>query len=281
MSFDTALKHTIQLALQEDRALEDWTSHSCFPSSCMGRGEVRLKERAVVAGLPFVKAVFEQLDPRVTVTLHVEEGKQCDAKTPLATLEGPVRSLLAGERCALNLLQHASGIASITAAFVQEVAGLPCDILDTRKTLPSLRFLQKYAVRIGGGKNHRISLADRILIKNNHLAVLKKECAYPIREAVKRIRALRKEMPIEIEVEDLPSLKEALDAKVELILLDNMEVSTVEKAVALAHGQAYLEASGNISLATVKQYAKTGINGISIGALTHSVRAVDMHMKVF
>lgn len=281
MSFDTALKHTIQLALQEDEALKDWTSHSCFPVSCMGRGEVRLKEGGVIAGLPFVKAVFEELDPRVKVTLHVKEGERCDAKTLLATLEGPVRSLLAGERCALNLLQHASGIATTTAAFVQEVAGLSCDILDTRKTIPSLRFLQKYAVRIGGGKNHRTGLASGILIKNNHLALLKKECAFPIREAVKRVRAFRKEMPIEIEVEDLAMLKEALDAKVELILLDNMDVPMVEKAVTLARGQAYLEASGNMSIDRVKKYANTGINGISIGALTHSVQAIDMHMKTY
>ncbi len=274
------IRETIRRALLEDHVTEDSTSTACVSPSFLGKAHIVLKEQALVAGLPFIPWVFHAIDPSVQVTLHAEEGKSYPARQKLATIEGPAHALLAGERCALNLLQHASGIATTTRAYVDAVEGCACEILDTRKTIPGIRTIQKYAVKVGGGKNHRQNLKAAILIKNNHLALLKRESSQPIREAILRTRKKFPGMVIEVEAHDLDEFQEALAAKADRILLDNMDVEMVKKAVDLADQKVYLEASGGIDLTKVKQYAMTGVNGISIGKLTHSAQAVDIHMKI-
>jgi nicotinate-nucleotide pyrophosphorylase (carboxylating) len=198
----------------------------------------------------------------------------------IASMKGKAHSILAGERTLLNLLQHASGIAHLTAQCVSAVKGFQCDILDTRKTLPGLRAFQKYAVTVGGGKNHRFHLQEHFLIKNNHLKILKETASRPVYEAIRRARALHPEAKIEIEVENLAMLEEALEEKADLIMLDNMNPSLVAEAVRIARAQAYLEASGGITLDNVRKYAAAGVDGISIGALTHSAKAVDISLRM-
>jgi nicotinate-nucleotide pyrophosphorylase (carboxylating) len=218
------------------------------------------------------------VDPSLSCHCSATDGEELKCGTVLARLEGSAHALLSLERTALNLLQHASGIADLTARFVKAVAGYPCDILDTRKTLPNLRALQKYAVTVGGGKNHRFDLHEQFLIKNNHLKLLSATTPHPVREAVRRAKMAHPEHEVEIEVETLEMLESALEAGAERILLDNMPPPLVADAVKITAGRVYLEASGGIALANAASYAATGVNGISIGALTHSAQAVDISL---
>lgn len=274
------VRRTIHIALSEDRISNDITSRACVDSEKKARADFVLKQNSKIAGLRFLPWACEMIDPSMKWSVHVLEGGHYSPSTSLASLEGSARSILSGERTMLNLLQHTSGIAQLTAQFVEAVKGFDCDILDTRKTLPGLRAIQKYAVQAGGGKNHRFHLEDRFLIKNNHLKILKGMHMQPVIEALRRAKEMQPQALVEVEVENLSQLEEALIGKADIILLDNMTPSLVGEAVKIAKGKAYLEASGGISLANVRAYAATGVNGISIGALTHSAPAVDISLRM-
>lgn len=274
------VRRTILLALNEDRSSHDITSQACVSRDKQTSADFVLKQHSKVAGLRFLPWICEMLDPSLQWKIHVSEGTDNLPGTILASIEGSALSILAGERTVLNLLQHASGIAHLTMQYVKAVDGFDCEILDTRKTLPGLRAIQKYAVTVGGGKNHRFHLEERFLIKNNHLTLLKETSSQPVLEAIHRAKVLQPEAKIEVEVEDLAMLEQALEGRAEVILLDNMSLQTIAKAVQIARGKAYLEASRGITLANVRDYASTGINGISIGALTHSANAVDISLRM-
>jgi nicotinate-nucleotide pyrophosphorylase (carboxylating) len=269
----------VRTALHEDLRTGDITSEACIDNDSKITGNLLMKQTGRVAGLPFVEAVFKEVDPRIKVELFVDEGSEQGMGAVIGSVRGPARGIFSAERVALNLLQHVSGIATTTAQYVARVHGHACDILDTRKTLPGMRLLQKYAVRMGGGKNHRFGLDDRFIIKNNHLAFLAQDTKHPILEAVRRTRSYRPGIVVEVEVETLEMVAEALEAKPDVIMLDNMAASTVHKAVKLIDGKAYIEASGGINLNNIRSYAEAGVNGISIGALTHSVPALDMSLR--
>lgn len=274
------VRRTLQIALAEDHAEKDVTSQACLPRETAAKASLLLKQPARIAGLIILPVLCQILGSELNLRLFVEDGCTCSPGTVLATLEGNAHAILAGERTAINLIQHASGIATLTAEYVEAVKGFACDILDTRKTLPGLRAIQKYAVLIGGGKNHRFHLEDRFLIKDNHIKLLKETTSKPVAEAIRRAKILQPGVNVEVEVSSLCMLEEAISAQAEVILLDNMSVALVAEAVKVNAGRAYLEASGGIGLAEVAHYAATGVNGISIGALTHSVRAIDMSLKV-
>ncbi len=274
------VRRTILLALNEDRTTKDITSQACIPPDQLIRADFVLKQNSRVAGLRFLPWICETIDTSLKWHVHAFEGGEYSEGMILASIEGIAHSILAGERTALNLLQHASGVAHLTAQYVDAVKGFPCEILDTRKTLPGLRAIQKYAVKMGGGKNHRFHLEERFLIKNNHLALLKEISVHPVLEAIRRAKILQPEVKIEVEVESLAALEEALQGKADVILLDNMPPDVVAEAVRLGQGKAYLEASGGITLDNVRDYAATGVNGVSIGALTHSVSAVDISLRM-
>ena len=274
------VRRTIILALNEDRTAKDITSQACVPEDRWIRADFVLKQNSRVAGLRFLPWICETIDSSLKWQVHAFEGGDYGEGMILASIEGAARSILAGERTALNLLQHASGVAHLTSRYVDAVKEFPCDILDTRKTLPGLRAIQKYAVKMGGGTNHRFHLEERFLIKNNHLALLKETTARPVLEAIHRARILQPQAKIEVEVESLAALEEALQGKADVILLDNMFPTAVAEAVKIAGGRTYLEASGGITLENVRDYAAAGVNGISIGALTHSVAAVDISLRI-
>ena len=281
MHLEQEVRRTILLALNEDRSNNDITSQACVSLEKSTRADFVLKQKSRIAGLHFLPWIWEAVDSLLKGHTHAIDGKDYDAGTVVATIEGNARSILAGERTALNLLQHACGIADRTSQYVEAIRGFHCEILDTRKTLPGLRAIQKYAVTVGGGKNHRFHLEDRFLIKNNHLKLLKEITARPVFEAIRRAKIAQPHAKIEVEVESLSALEEALEAKAEVVMLDNMPSALVAQAVKIAHGKAYLEASGGITLDNVREYAATGVNGISIGALTHSVNAVDISLRMY
>jgi nicotinate-nucleotide pyrophosphorylase (carboxylating) len=257
--------------LAEDFGDGDLTSESVVPEGATAEAAILLKERGVVCGLELVHAVFAELDPDVRFEAMAADGDETEGE--VARLEGDARALLGGERLALNVLGRLSGIATATRRYVDAVAGTGATILDTRKTTPGLRALEKYAVRCGGGTNHRLGLDDGILIKDNHLRV-----AGSIGVAVERAKATGVE--VEVECDTLDQVREALDAGAEMILLDNMSPSQLAEAVALTDGRAKLEASGGITLDNVRAVAETGVDFVSIGALTHSARALDVSMEV-
>lgn len=274
------VRRTVLLALNEDRSTKDITSQACVRPGQIIQADFVLKQNSKVAGLRFLPWICQSIDGSLQWQVHSFEGGEYQDGTILASIEGHAHAILAGERTALNLLQHTSGIAHLTAQYVKAVEGFNCEILDTRKTLPGLRAIQKYAVAMGGGKNHRFHLEECFLIKNNHLALLKEVSTHPVREAIRRAKILQPQAKIEIEVESLMALEEALQEKADLILLDNMSPALVADAVKIAHGSAYLEASGGITLTNVREYASAGVHGISIGALTHSVTAVDISLRI-
>lgn len=276
---DQEIKQLIEKALTEDIRSGDITSEACLLENETISGSFLLKQEGRVAGLPFLKTIFQAVNPSIEVDLQVKEGADLRAGTVLATVYGSARDILSAERVALNFLQHMSGIATTTKKFVNKVRGFDCDILDTRKTLPGMRHMAKYAVRIGGGKNHRFSLNDRFLIKDNHLSFLATKSTTPILDAVQKARAYRPHVPIEVEVENMEMLEEALQAQADIIMLDNMDLDNTRQAVNKVQKKAYVEASGGITLDTVRNYAETGVNGISIGKLTHSVEALDISLR--
>lgn len=270
------IRRNVAAALDEDLGYHsgDITA-ALIPEEQKALARVISREDCIVAGAPWVDEVFRQLGGRVEVRWHVKDGDKVKADTPLFELEGPARDLLTGERCALNFLQTLSGTATITANFVQALAGSHTRILDTRKTLPGLRAAQKYAVTCGGGKNHRIGLFDAFLIKENHILA----CG-GIDKAVATARSRYPGKPVEVEVENLQELQQALDAGSDIIMLDNFALEDIRNAVVINQGRSKLEVSGNVTLDTLPALAATGVDYISSGALTKHVRAVDLSMRI-
>lgn len=270
------LDRLIDLALEEDIGPGDVTTQAIIPPDLMGEAHIRAKAALVVAGLPVAARVFGKLDAEVAFSAAAADGQEVAKGTVLARLTGPVASILTGERVALNFLQRLSGIATFTRAMAAQVAGTQAVLVDTRKTTPGWRVLEKYAVRMGGGGNHRLGLYDGVLIKNNHLTAVGS-----ISEAVRQTKASTHHLlKIEVEVTDLPGLEEALSAGADRILLDNMDDATLKKAVELTRGRAVLEASGSMTKERLPKVAATGVNFISMGALTHSAPAVDIHLRL-
>jgi len=267
------IDRVVATALAEDVGAGDRTSEALVPADARCRAQLLLEEPGVVCGVPVAAAVFRALDPSVRVDARVDEGVAVsDVPAVLAEIEGPARAVLTGERVALNLVARLSGIASLTRRYVELAEGTGATILDTRKTTPGLRALEKYAVRCGGGANHRAGLYDAVLVKENHLRI-----AGGITAAV---ASLNGNGEVEVEAETLDQVREALDAGVHRILLDNMTPEQVIEAVAVADGRAELEASGGISLATIRSYAETGVEFISVGALTHGARSLHVSLEV-
>ena len=269
----------IELALAEDVGSGDITTRATVPPEQLAAGRFLVKGTGVLSGMPAVRAVFARVEPRVVVEQRVPDGARVAPGDVVATVTGPARGVLTGERVALNFLQRLSGVATITAAYVAAVAGTRARIIDTRKTTPGMRTLQKQAIRDGGGHNHRLGLADGVLIKDNHLA------AIGGRERVTRaIAAAREAAPhtlkIEIEVTTLDELEQALAAGADIVLLDNMDAPTMAEAARRAAGHALLEASGGVTLDTVRAIAETGVDLISVGALTHSAPALDISLEL-
>ena len=266
----------IRNALVEDIGSGDVTTLNTIPADATLSGELLVKADGVVAGLDVFCRVFELVDPRVQVTTLAADGDRVQRGDIITTVNGPGQAILTGERLALNILQRMSGIATATRRYVDAVAGTRAVILDTRKTAPGLRVLDKLAVRLGGGQNHRFGLYDMAMIKDNHIAAVGS-----IGEAVLRIRAGDPQgRPIEVEVTNLDQLREVLPLDVDRILLDNMDNGTMAEAVSIAAGRTPLEASGGVSLHTVAAIAATGVDYISVGALTHSVTALDISLDV-
>jgi len=265
----------IETALREDEVFKDLTTEACLTKSEEGEVLINVKERATLAGLPLLSMIAYAVDPRVRITPMAVDGDQVSAGTSVATLRGPMRALLSMERTLLNFFQFATSIATQTAQYVREVEG-KCAILDTRKTVPCHRFLQKYATKMGGGKNHRFHLADQILIKDNHLFSLS------IKEAIEQSRQRYPSKRIQVEVENLTMFQEALEERPDAILFDNMPIIEIREAISKFQTSAqslYLEASGGINLQNIRSYAETGVNGISVGKLTHSIAAIDMSIE--
>ena len=261
-------------ALEEDIGSGDVTTNSIVPAGASLRGRIIAKQGGIVAGLVVAYEVFRTLDQKVNFDAKVEDGSRVTKATVLAELSGDARALLTGERTALNFLGRMSGIATLTRQFVDAVAGTSGVILDTRKTAPGLRMLDKLAVRLGGGQNHRTGLFDMVLIKDNHI-----DFAGSITAAVERVRAGGTTLPIEVETRTLDNVREALRLGVERILLDNMSAGTLREAVAITKGRAKLEASGNVTLENVLEVAQTGVDYISVGALTHSPKVFDVSLE--
>jgi nicotinate-nucleotide pyrophosphorylase (carboxylating) len=266
----------IDLALEEDLGPGDVTTQALIPPELQGEAQIRAKQTLVAAGLPVASRVFRKLDAGVKFQAQVDDGQEVAAGQVLASLTGPVAAILIGERTALNFLQRLSGIATFTRQMAAQLAGSAALLVDTRKTIPGWRLLEKYAVRLGGGRNHRFGLYDGVLIKNNHLAAVGAIGA-AVRQARERAHHLLK---IEVEVTDLEGLAEALNAGADLILLDNMDDATLKQAVELTGGRAILEASGSMTKERLPRVAATGVNLISMGALTHSAPAVDIHLRL-
>lgn len=266
----------IDIALQEDIGTGDITSDALFGDALVEKvGEVVAKQDLVVAGLEIARRVFLTVDPHLKWERFVEDGSAVRKGDKVARVSGHFKSLLRAERTALNFLQHLSGVATLTAQFVEKIKGTKAQILDTRKTLPGFRAMEKMAVRAGGGKNHRLGLYDRFLIKDNHLMGIS------IAEAVKRAKAVNvNKVPIEVEIQRLDQIDEALASGADVLMMDNFSVPDLKRAVAQVNGRAKVESSGGITFENVLDYAKTGVDFISIGALTHSARAVDLSLEV-
>jgi len=273
---EPAVKRIVQLAIEEDLGSGDLTTDAIVNPRANGKATLVAREALVLAGLPIFEMVFFAMSPEIKPEEYYGDGDFVPAGKNVCVLKGPLSSILKGERTALNFLQRMSGIATLTRQYVERAGPSKVKVLDTRKTVPGLRVLDKYAVRIGGGFNHRFGLFDGVLIKDNHIAA-----AGSITQAVE---LAKKNTPhtvrVEVEVEDLDGVVEAVKTGVDTILLDNMQAGEVRKAVELVKGRAVLEASGGINLDTIEDMAKTGVDFVSIGALTHSARAADFSLEI-
>ncbi len=271
------IQNLARIALAEDVGGGDITTEVAIPAELRANATIVAKEPCVVAGLPLVSAVFREVDARLNVTDVVTEGAIVECGAVVSRLSGPARAILTGERTALNFLQRLSGIATLTRQFVEAVSGTSVQILDTRKTTPTLRALEKYAVAVGGGTNHRMGLFDAVMIKDNHRVILARLGRPALADAVRRAPA---GVPVIIEADTLDDVQEALAAGADQILLDNMTLDQLRAAVVLVAGRAKTEASGGVRLDNVAAIAATGVDYISIGALTHSARAVDFSLEI-
>jgi len=267
----------LRRALEEDIGTGDITTISCIPENAVSKGAFKAKEPGVICGMDILIRVFALLDPTVVVTPLVSDGTYVEKGTVIAEISGNSRSILSGERVALNLIQRLSGIATRTHEAVRQVAGTKAVIVDTRKTTPGLRTLEKYAVRTGGGRNHRYNLADGVLIKDNHI-----KAAGGIKQAVEAVRRTAPHtLKIEVETETMEQVDEALAAGADIIMLDNMSIEEMTAAVKRINGRALVEASGNMGERDLREVAETGVDLISIGALTHTVKALDISLKFY
>jgi nicotinate-nucleotide pyrophosphorylase (carboxylating) len=270
------IERLIRDSLDEDIGAGDLATMATISAESQGTGLFRAKKQGVVAGLVLLERIFYFIDPKVSIRLLTKDGTQVAEGTVVAEAEGPVRALLLAERTALNFLQRLSGTATLTRQYVETVKDFPCKVLDTRKTTPGLRTLEKYAVRMGGGTNHRIGLYDAALVKDNHI-----EATGSIAKAVKAVRLNAPFMAkVEVEAANLTQVQEAIDAGADVIMLDNMSIAQMAEAVSLVNKRAWVEASGGITLNTIRQIAGTGVDFISSGALTHSAPVVDFNMKI-
>jgi nicotinate-nucleotide pyrophosphorylase (carboxylating) len=270
------VEQAVAAALEEDLgSVGDITTDAIIPANAQGEASIIVRKPGVIAGLDLAEATFKSLDPDVRFTRIVEDGSKVEAGGTIANVAGKSRALLTGERTALNFLGRLSGIATLTAAYVAAVEGTRAKIVETRKTTPGLRALEKYAVRCGGGMNHRFGLYDAVLVKDNHIAA-----AGGLADALNALRtAVGHLVKIEVEVDTLDQLEEALRFPIDAVLLDNMDVGALKEAVALVKGRVVTEASGGVTLENVGEIAKTGVDLISVGALTHSARSLDSSLE--
>lgn len=266
----------VHLALTEDVGSGDVTTLATVPETARAKAIMRAREPLVVAGLGLAEAAFRELSPGLKFTRSAEDGESVAAAKALLAISGPARPILSAERVALNFVQRLSGVATLTAQFVDAIKGTRAQILDTRKTTPGWRRLEKYAVTCGGGRNHRIGLFDMVLIKDNHLAVLKSESPNAVAAAVNRARSAYPNLKVEVEADTLEQVEQAVAAGAEMVLLDNMNLIQLRLAVQKCKDRALTEASGGVTLASIGAIAQTGVDFISVGALTHSARAVDI-----
>ncbi|CAI8058191.1 Probable nicotinate-nucleotide pyrophosphorylase [carboxylating] [Geodia barretti] len=270
----------IDSALTEDQAFNDPTTQTLIPGHVVGSGVLRAKAIGVLAGGQVAAAVFHRIDPQLDIEFLLDDGAALDPGQDIATVYGPAASILRAERTALNFIQRMSGIATATNHYVNAVVGTNARIVDTRKTAPGHRYLDKYSVRMGGGYNHRLNLADGILIKDNHLAA-RASLEEPLGDVVRRAISLASHtIRVEVEVESLEQVHEAVAAGAHIIMLDNMPVTMMQEAVGIIAGRASIEASGGITLETVREVAETGVDLISIGGLTHSPDALDISLDL-
>lgn len=275
MEISSSVIDLIHRALEEDIGPGDITTSLLIPEDNESRALYISKGNFVLAGLPFVKEVLRILDPSISFKTFFDEGDKVRKGDVIAEVSGKTRVILEGERVSLNILQRLSGIATLTSMYVEKIKGLKAKIVDTRKTTPCQRFMEKYAVRMGGGGNHRFGLFDGILIKDNHIEVVGS-----IKKAVELAKKSHHLTKIEVEVENLHDLKEAIAAGADIVMLDNMSISDIKKAVKIADGRVMLEVSGGIKLENVRDVAEAGVDLISVGALTHSAEAADISLKI-
>lgn len=275
---DELIDDLLNLAFAEDVGDGDHTTLSTIPAEAMGKQKLIIKENGILAGVEIARKVFEKFDPQLKMTTYIEDGAHVKVGDIAFIVEGPVRSLLQTERVMLNIMQRMSGIATVTAKYQEKLSGLKTKVLDTRKTTPGLRMLEKEAVRIGGGSNHRIGLFDMILIKDNHV-----DFAGGIKEAVtaakKYCAETGRDLKIEVEVRNTDEIMQVLELGVDRIMLDNFTPERTKEAVALINGRVEIESSGGITIDTLRQYGECGVDYISVGALTHSVKGLDMSFK--
>jgi nicotinate-nucleotide pyrophosphorylase (carboxylating) len=287
LSNELQAEEAIDRALAEDLGKGDVTTEALIPNDQQGRGFIVARKEGILAGINIAKQVFHRVDPELKVELLIADGARVKPGSRIATVSGSIASIIKGERVALNFLQRLSGIASETNCYVEMVKGLPVRIMDTRKTTPGLRWLEKYAVRAGGGENHRMDLADGILIKDNHLVALRSQ-GLTIREAVAKAKGNAAQRPgtqhsergVEVEVATVSEALEAVEAAADIVMLDNMNLEDMRKAVEAIHGRALIEASGGITRDNVRAVAETGVDFISAGALTHSAVALDISLEL-
>lgn len=280
LPLDASITEAIDRALAEDLSWGDVTTEALIASDWRGKASILVKAEGVLAGIEVAKQVFLKVDPELKIEVLIPDGTKVRPGDVAATVTGRTASILKAERIALNFLQRLSGIATETARYGEAIRGLPVKIMDTRKTAPGLRMLEKYAVRVGGGQNHRMHLGDGVLIKDNHLIALRHQ-GLSLREIIAQVRhKAPADLKIEIEVKTPEEASEAAEGGADIIMLDNMSLDNMRRAVQLIKGRALIEASGGVTLANVRAIAETGVDLISVGALTHSVRALDISLEL-
>ena len=270
------IRHAVRAALAEDIGSGDVTTLATVPAAARIDACMRAREPLVIAGLAFAESAFRQLSPGVRIQRLAKDGERVKAGANLLKVSGAARAILSAERVALNFVQRLSGVATLTARFVTELRGTRAEVLDTRKTTPGWRRFEKYAVACGGGRNHRTGLYDMVLIKDNHLAALRDARLNAIAAAIQRARKKFPKLKVEVEADTLEQVAQAVDAEADIILLDNMSTADLRRAVKVIGGRAKTEASGGVNLQTIRAIAQTGVDFVSVGALTHSARAVDI-----
>ena len=280
MLVDAQIEEIVTRALAEDLGQGDITTKALISDDQQGTAFIVAKEKGILAGIDVAEKVFHKVDPELKIDVLLEDGSSVKAGDVIARVEGKIASILKAERVVLNFLQRLSGIASQTKHYIEAVKGLPVRITDTRKTTPGLRILEKYAVRVGGGENHRMNMGDAILIKDNHILALR-SLGFSLKDIVARAQRNNSTLlSVEVEVKTVQEAMEAADAEVDIIMLDNMNLEDMRTTVKIIHGRVLIEASGGITLDKVRAVAETGVDIISVGALTHSVKALDINLEL-